>query len=302
MRLVKARLPLTATAIHRPPDDLLPTSQTHTAKCAPKEGWDVADIDRPLVTGPAGRPPTRGRIGRAMTVSEILADADRAVGVSEAARQAGLPKSTTARLLADFVDAGAATRTGGRYRAGPRLMALAAQLESGRTQRLRRLVLPHLVRLHDQTGLDVAFATLRYEQVRFEVVLYGQTRAELLAPLPLWAPTHCTCTGKVLLAYTPPQNTSTNPASVLTPYTNQTITDPTTLAHELAQVRREGIAYHRSEYLDGIDGLAVPILTGQATLLGAMAVCGASDGFDIEQTRTALRNAAHAASHAATQP
>jgi DNA-binding IclR family transcriptional regulator len=154
-----------------------------------------------------------------------------------------------------------------------------------------RLVVPDLVRLHDETGLDVAFATLRNGWVQFQTVLYGPDRADVLAAVSLSAPAHCTCTGTVLLAYMP-FATLTRP---LAAYTERTVTDPVLLARELSRIRREGIADNDGEYIDGIGGLAVPVFGTGVAPVGALAVCGAAEVIEVDRVRTKLRRAARAA-------
>jgi DNA-binding IclR family transcriptional regulator len=216
----------------------------------------------------------------------VLADGAGPLGVSEVARRAGLPKTTAARMLAELTDATIADRVGVRYLPGPRLVAMVNRLMSVGAEDLRRLLLPTLVQLHDLTGLEVALATMRYGRVHFVDVLYGQARADTLSTLPLWAPAHCTCSGKVLLAF----NRSRTARGPLTAYTPNTITDQTVLAQQLWRIRREGVAYNNGEYVSGLSSMACPVFGRGPTALAAIAVCGTSDDFDLAEVRTALRH------------
>jgi DNA-binding IclR family transcriptional regulator len=229
-----------------------------------------------------------------MEILEVLADAECVLGVTEIGQRAGMPKTTAARLLNELVDIGMAVRSGHRYGPGPRLRNLVKRADRRGTARMRRLIVPDLVRLHDETGLDVAFATLRQGRVQFETVLYGPDRAEVLSGVPLSTPAHCTGTGKVLLAYTPRAPIS----QPLNAYTARTITDPIVLTRELEQIRRDGIAHNDREYVNGIGSLAVPVLGARTRAVGALAACGSADAIDVGRVREALRRAGRAASTA----
>jgi DNA-binding IclR family transcriptional regulator len=265
----------------------------HNAKDgACSKGRNVAHSDDPGHTAIAHG--SRRPVIRAMEILEVLVDAECALGVTEVGQRAGIPKSTAARLLNELVDIGMAARSGRLYGPGPRLRNLVKRADRRGTARMRRLVVPDLVRLHDETGLDVAFATLRQGRVQFETVFYGPDRADVLSAVPLSTPAHCTGTGKVLLAYTP-RATISQP---LDAYTERTITDPVALARELEQIRRDGIAHNDREYIDGIGSIAVPVLGARKRAVGALAVCGSADVIDAGRVRDASRRAGRAASAA----
>jgi DNA-binding IclR family transcriptional regulator len=158
-------------------------------------------------------------------------------------------------------------------------------------------LLPYLVQLHDLTGLEVALATMRYGRVQFVDVLYGQARADPLSTLSLWAPAHCTCSGKALLAF----NRLRTALGPLTAYTSNTITDPAALAEELWRIRREGVAYNDGEYVSGLSSMAGPVFGRNSSALGAIAVCGTVDDFDLPEVRAALRHVTRAANAALRQ-
>jgi DNA-binding IclR family transcriptional regulator len=235
---------------------------------------------------------------RAMEIIEILAAAESALGLTEVARRAGVPKTTAARLLNELVDIGVAARSGIHYGPGLRLQRLTEHTQRRGKARLRRAVIPDLVRLHDETGLDVAFATLRHGRVQFETILYGPERADILGALPLSTPAHCTSSGKILLAHTPLANVD----HPLVAFTDRTITDPAVLARELEQARREGVAASTGEYVAGIGSLAVPVFGTGTRLIGALVVCGGPDVVDAGRAREALRRAGHAAGGAVRDP
>jgi DNA-binding IclR family transcriptional regulator len=248
------------------------------------------------VPGP-GLPGGVDRTHRAFRILEVLADGTAPLGVSEVARRAGMPKTTTARMLTELTSATIVERIGLRYIPGPRLVAMVNRIMSAGMEDVRRLLLPYLVQLHDLTGLEVALATMRYDRVHFVEVLYGQVRADTLSTLPVWAPAHCTCSGKALLAF----NRSRTVLGPFTAYTSKTITDQAALARELWRTRREGVAYNNGEYVAGLSSMAGPVFGRNSSALAAIAVCGTVDDFDLPEARAALRHVTRAATVALRQ-
>ena len=66
--------------------------------------------------------------------------------------------------------------------------------------------------------------------------------------------------------------------SALEIFTESTITDPRQLLAEFAQIRRRGYAINRSEWQQGVDGVAAPIFAGN-TIVGSIGLSGPADRF-----------------------
>jgi DNA-binding IclR family transcriptional regulator len=237
------------------------------------------------------------QVNRVLLIIEVLAEASDALGVSEIARRAGLPKSTAARILGDLVGMDLVLRTQSLYLPGPRLLRLADRFEPSGVSVRRRFLLPHLLRLREETGLAVAFATLRYRQVRFETVLPTTTQPDVLATVPLWAPTYCTASGKVLLAYAPGGERLIADDLAAVAYTRKTVTDIVLLSQEFDRIRRDGTASNKGEYIDNIHSIASPVF-GRQDFAGALAVCGAPDDFNTRVAAAVLRRIASEATAA----
>ena len=252
----------------------------------PRLGDDVTDQND--VSDKRSRP-----LERATRIIEVLASHGNPLGVSEVARLADMPKSTAHRMLAELASAGVVTHGGGRYGVGPRLVSLADTVTMRTAGSLRRLILPHLVELRDQTGLGVAFAVLRHGRVLFLDALYGRAMNDTLGPLAYWAPVHASCCGKALLA----AGRIPIPTEPLRGYTPATITDPAHLKAELRQIRREGVAYDHGEYVEGITGAACVVYRGPQPV-GALALCGRTGEFDLAKATIQLRQAVTNASAA----
>lgn len=235
------------------------------------------------------------QVDRAIRIIEVLAEADSALGVSEIARRANLPKSTTARMLSDLAGMDLVVRSRRLHLPGSRILMLADRFEPPGATTRRRLLLPHMLWLREGTGLAVSFGTLRYRRVRFESVLYSTSRLDALARLPLWAPTYCTASGKILLAYTPRGEHLLPDEHTATVYTRDTVVDHELLRRELDRIRQNGVASNGGEYVENLHSIAAPVF-GRHDLVGVLAVCGAPEDFHLRSVETALRRAASEAS------
>lgn len=266
------------------------------AEAVHAEEPDLARRRAPLPVAAKRLARPAGSVTRASLIVDVLIAATTVLGVSEIARRVDLPRSTTARLLSIMVASGIVEREDHGYRASQRLLDQATHGWTARLARLRRSIIPILLRLHDDTGLDVAFATLRYGRVHFEITLYGQGLAPVLSTLPMWAPADSTSTGKVLLAFSeiprPRRNASGHPTS--NPVRQE-------LAEELAAIRRTGMARADGEYVARVSSLAVPVFGIGKRLVGAIAVCGPAGSLEGRAPQSALRKAARVATIAARE-
>lgn len=181
-------------------------------------------------------------------------------GVSEAAEAIGMPRSSTHALLTSLVETGLLHSPGrGRYRLGWRIVELYEALRA--TMDVRAAAAPVMERLNSETGETVNLGVLDRGEVlyldkllaRQQVGVHGVRVGARMLP-------HCSALGKVMLAYLHPAEA----AAIVGPgpfkrFTDSTITDPDALAAELADIRRNGIAYEFEEVSPEVACVASPI-------------------------------------------
>ncbi|WP_392667346.1 IclR family transcriptional regulator [Streptomyces sp. LN785] len=144
-------------------------------------------------TGQAGEHSVMGPVDKAMEVLSALVETGAPHRLADLARRTGLTKPTVHRLLRSLANSGfAEPAEGGSYRAGPRLLGLAAAaLDCGPGMRLIR---PVLADLRTRTGLlahyavrdgDAAVCLEVSEPAReYALELRPGSRAPLLASAP----------------------------------------------------------------------------------------------------------------------
>jgi len=193
-------------------------------------------------------------VQQALRLLAYLADHPEGVGAKEVARLLGKSLSSAYALLHSLMEEGFVVKEEGGFR-------LARQ----RPAPLEPTPLEEaLEELYLRTRERCYLALLTPEGVRLKT----RGRQGQLHPLgealpPEW---HALALGKVLLAF------GDFPLPPLTPKTPYTLTDPLALEEELKRVRASGLAVEMEEYALGVSGVAVPLLSPEGRLLGALGV------------------------------
>lgn len=235
-------------------------------------------------------------VDRAVSVLEILARRGVA-GVTELAQELGVHKSTASRLVAVLERRGLVEQLAdrGKYRLGFGLLRLAGALDVQRdlVDESRRACRS----LAAEVGETVNVAILSGGRV----VNISQVRGPAAVSVHNWVgqatPAHATSSGKVLLAFLPPDPAAPDPAApdpaapgatapdraaaaapggLLEPYTEHTVRDPAALAAQLADVRARGWATTVEEYELGLNAVAAPVRDHEGSVVAAVSVSGPS--------------------------
>lgn len=194
------------------------------------------------------------------------------LGVSAVSKATGLDKGTVSRILATLAAKGLVrtdTRSG-KYRIGPRILAL-AQFEQEFFD-VRQEALPHLRWLWQQTGETVRLNVVRdlswvcIEQIESRYAL--RRVMEVGRPVPL----HCGASGRLLLAFQPPSVVGMVVDAGLEPMSEHTVTDPDQLRASLEQIRAQGYALSSGEREPGGVSLAVPVRDYTGRVVAALSV------------------------------
>ncbi|GAA4214659.1 IclR family transcriptional regulator [Microbispora amethystogenes] len=148
----------------------------------------------------AGAPPGRGVLEGAFHLLDVLSAAEGGAGLSELARDAGMPKATTYRLLRQLASLGAVQRHGQRYLVGRRLARLGdAWQPDPRLQAAAR----EPVRLLSSLTTTVTFLTvLEDDRIRVITATRGDI-TEVPPVLPGSELAGATAAGRVLLMHRP---------------------------------------------------------------------------------------------------
>jgi len=214
-----------------------------------------------------------GTVGKALDVLDMVAQAGRPVRFSDLLATSTYPKATLYRFLQTLTHQGMLTLDPdrGTYALGVRLVRLAhaAWAQSS----LAPLARPYLDELAAQTGETIHLAQMDMGQVLYVDKRNAARPVEMFSSAGKVGPAYCTGVGKAMLAHLPDEALRAmldrQSFHVFTP---QTYASPTTLMAELQAIRGRGHAFDREEHEPGIICIAVPILTRQGRVLGAVSV------------------------------
>ncbi|MDA9457588.1 hypothetical protein XI00_25765 [Bradyrhizobium sp. CCBAU 21359] len=207
---------------------------------------------------------------------EVLTASPQPLRLVEISKRVGLPVATTFRLLAALSDMGYVRRDeGDRYHLQYGLFRLADSVH--RTNYLRAIARPILVRLVSEFGETVQFGELRGAEVvvHERVMAADQGRETLNAFEALPTAAHATALGKLLLAYGGEQSFfELYGGRRLRSYTRQTITDPGHLRKTFEYIRAKRACCDFEEAVPGLVSHAAPIFDREGKAVFAISVSG----------------------------
>lgn len=223
----------------------------------------------------AGAQHGRGVLEGAFHLLDVLAAAEEGAGLSELARDAGLPKATTYRLLRQLASLGAVQPHGQRYFVGRRLARLAdAWQPDPRLQAAAR----EPVRLLSALTTTVAFLTvLEEDRIRVITATRGEIR-EVPPILPGSELAESTAAGRVLLMQRP-DGDAAPPGFTLGEW-----------RRARATFRRSGsVAVDRQEVLPGVCCVAVPVRQPDGEIVASISALAVRPALPAGLTELVLR-------------
>jgi len=240
---------------------------------------------------------TRNRVARAFAVLEAFTPERPSLALSEVARRAALPLTTTHRLLAELCAAGALERDGdGTYRIGLRLWEIASLAPRGVP--LREAALPFLEDLYEVTHENAQLGVREGHDVVYIERIAGRRAVGVLTRVGGRFPLHASGIGLVLLAHAPESVQRGVLEGPLRRFTDHTITDPARLRRVLAEVLRDGVAVSDRQVTDDALSVAAPITDARGEVIAALSVVAAASGAVAERLAPAVRAAALGTSRA----
>jgi IclR family transcriptional regulator, KDG regulon repressor len=210
---------------------------------------------------------------KGLCLLEVLARRSEAMGVSELANAADMPKSGVHRLLQALVDEGYVEQSSsGRYRVSIKLWEVASAALPGFD--LRRHAQDVMQKLVEETGESVHLSVLdRHEVVYVHKLEAATNPVRAYSQIGGRVPAHCVATGKAMMAFRGPRFLSLA-AETLKPATVNTITEPRAFLAAMAEIRARGYASNGGEWRLGIHGLASCIFDEAGTVIGAIGISG----------------------------
>lgn len=214
---------------------------------------------------------------RGLTLLELIAQANGSVALTDLAQQAGLPNSTTHRLLTTMQQQGFVRQVGdlGLWTIGSHAFIVGSSFLQSRN--LLAMVHPMLRKLMEASGETVNLAVL--DNSDHQAIIIDQVQCTALmrmsAPIGGKLPMHASGAGKAFLA-----NLSDNQVSRLLhrkglhAYTHATLVSPVHLKEDLAQIRRRGYSFDDEEHALGLRCIAACLFDEHREPFAAISISG----------------------------
>ncbi len=223
------------------------------------------------------REPGRSVLNKSFAILLALQSAEGGLTRAQISRRTGLPMTTVHRLATELCSYGALEQTErGVYRIGSWLWELGTL--AARRALLREVAMPFMTDLYEATHENVHLAVLDGYDALYIERIHGPRSLPIVSRAGGRLPLHATGVGKVLLAFASPEFVDDVIARGLAPMTANTITDPTVLRWEMAEVRRLGYAVTRDEMTPRAVSVAAPVRGSDGEVVAAISIVVDSRG------------------------
>jgi IclR family KDG regulon transcriptional repressor len=227
--------------------------------------------------GEAAREAPSGRLSSvtsALRVLKVFSEGEVELGISSIAKRLGLAKSTVHRLAVTLASEGFLEQNpeNGRYRLGLTLFERGILVR--RRMDVSNLGLPLLAALRDRSQETVHLAILAQTYIMYLYNLESAQAIGMRSYLGARKPAFCTCEGRVLLAFAPPEMVGAVLKEALVARTPKTTTDPKALLRILDEVRQTGYAIDDEESEIGMRGVAAPVRDIAGVVVSAVGLAG----------------------------
>lgn len=226
-------------------------------------------------------------LGKARSILSAFEIDDDGLSLTELAQRSGVPKTSTYRVAQALVEWGVLERVGSDYRLGIKLFELGARVP--RIRILRETVHPYVSRLQVSTNETVHLAVLDGLESFFLEKETGFTQDPRPTRTAGRTHLHCSATGKVLLAFNPPEVLAAVVERGLVRRTPRTITNPNLLREKIAEVRERGYAIEQEELTTGYMAVAVPLIGDERIGVGAISICAPTFRADVARYLQSLQ-------------
>lgn len=238
-----------------------------------------------VITGGAERSQRLQTVEKALRLLSLFTVKTPEWGLSDAARELGLPKSVTFRIIETLAFYGYLSQNpeNRRYRLGLHVLALASTVAE--TLDLRHVAVPYMNELARLTGESVFLIVVDGESAVTVAKVDSDSPVRVHMTLGNHVPLTLGASNKALLAFLPLDRLERILGKPVTLITGHGPTDADALRQELKTIRARGWAYTVGEVTPDVAGLGVPILDRRGTLLGGLSLGGPATRLTKEKAR-----------------
>ena len=213
-------------------------------------------------------------VEKCFSILELLSKNDKPLGISDISRQLALNKSTVFNMVYTLIDLNVLEcMDDGKFGFGPRFYVLGSA--AGNRSALIRVAHPYLEKINTKTKLS-AFLGIRAD-LRSVIIDKVDTAhgIKISSEIGMQMPVLAGAGIKAMLSLLSGQDLNKLMLGAsFKRYTPYTIVEREAYLTEIDKVRREGIAFDREEYIEGMVALGTPISTNSRNIQAAIWVVG----------------------------
>lgn len=211
-------------------------------------------------------------IERALQILDCFDARHVDLGLTEIAQRVKLHKATTHRIVATLMNQGYLDRSpdGQKYRLGLRLASLGSLVTS--QMNLRRDSLPYLNQLSERFGETCDLSIFDNGEVLYIEVLRSNHALSIAAAIGQRLPLHSTASGKIFLAFLPPEERAQYLASPLPSFTTRTFTSLELLNRQFEEILEKGYSVDDEEMEVGIRAVSAPVFNQAGKVIAAVSI------------------------------
>lgn len=232
--------------------------------------------------------PRDDMVRKALRLLVLLGEAPHGATLSDLARRAGFPVSTTHRLLRSIArEDFAVLDEERRWNLGLRLFELGQRVLHARG--FTEVAAPVLEQVSRQTEEPTLMSVLDGRDMLYVHYVEGTRQIQIIGEPGRRGPLHCTSMGKCLVAFAPVQQREQLLTELELPALGpKTITDRDRFAQEIERVREQGYAVADEEHEAGILAIGVPVLNPAGVAAAALSAAAPAFRSSLEQLHTYL--------------
>lgn len=225
---------------------------------------------------PDAKPPKVKSLHKALKLLELFDRENPERGISEIVRESGMLKSSVYNIVSTFSQCGylQKNKRTGKYHLGLKILELGNVLQN--SDESPRILKPRMDEVVERCNETVYFAIPSGTEAIYLNASHPKGFAFTRSVIGVRVKMHCTGVGKVMLAFLGDDLYSRVVAEEMRPFTQNTITNPSQLADELAAIRSRGYAIDNMEHEYGIRCVAAPVRNSADDVIGALSISGPS--------------------------
>jgi DNA-binding IclR family transcriptional regulator len=222
------------------------------------------------------RTPKTSSIEKALDILMAFAPANREMGTTELSGKLQYHPATVNRILQILCHKGFLQQNAGsrKFTLGPATFQLGRTLFRSISGNLVDIAMPHLIDLCEKVGETVVLEVLSQNECVVTYMAQGKSSLSIGPRIGDRVPLHAAPGAKVMIAFQEPEAMNRLLKSPLQRFTPKTITKLEALRREIAEARKNGVAFCREEMAEGVNAVGVPVFDHQDRPLAAIVIAG----------------------------